>query len=32
MKGGRILDYLDHMLEAAAQACLYVDGMSKEQF
>ena len=29
---GRVADYLDHMLEAAQQACSYVHGMSKEDF
>ncbi len=28
----RVPDYLDHMLEAALQACAYVEGMSKEDF
>ncbi|MBT9506217.1 DUF86 domain-containing protein [Rhodoferax sp.] len=28
----RIPDYLDHMLEAAKQACDYVEGLTKEDF
>ena len=28
----RVPDYLDHMLEAALQACAYVEGLSKEEF
>ncbi len=28
----RLLDYLDHMQEAASQACLYVEGLSKDDF
>ena len=28
----RVTDYLDHMLEAATQACTYVEGMSKQEF
>lgn len=32
MSTSRVPDYLDHMLEAAVQACAYVDGLSKEQF
>ena len=29
---GRVADHLDHMLEAAQQACSYVEGMSKDNF
>ena len=32
MKTSRITDCLDHMLEAALQACAYVEGMAKEDF
>ena len=32
MSKGRLIDYLDHMLEAAQQACGYVEGMSKNEF
>lgn len=32
MTSGRVTDYLDRMLEAATQACAYVEGMSKEEF
>ena len=32
MTASRIPDYLDHMLEAAVQACAYVEGLSKEDF
>jgi uncharacterized protein with HEPN domain len=28
----RLCDILDHILEAARQACSYVEGMNKEQF
>lgn len=28
----RVADYLNHMLEAAQQACLYVKGMEKAEF
>ena len=28
----RIPDCLDHMLEAAVQACAYLEGMSKDAF
>lgn len=28
----RIADYLDHMRQAAADACGFVDGLNKEQF
>lgn len=28
----RTADYLDHMLEAAQQACLYVEGLEKADF
>jgi uncharacterized protein with HEPN domain len=32
MSANRVPDYLDHMLEAATQACAYVEGLSKEEF
>ena len=32
MTPSRLPDYLDHMLEAARQACAYAQGMSKEDF
>jgi uncharacterized protein with HEPN domain len=32
MNTSRIADYLDHMLEAALQACAYVEGLAKEDF
>lgn len=32
MSGNRVADYLDHMLEASRQACVYVEGLSKEDF
>ena len=32
MSVSRVPDYLDHMLDAAVQACAYVEGMSKEDF
>ena len=32
MTSNRVPDYLDHMLQAAMQACAYVEGMSKEAF
>ncbi len=32
MTNNRLPDYLDHMLEAARQACAYVAGMEKEDF
>lgn len=32
MTPSRLRDCLDHMLEAARQACAYTEGMSKEQF
>lgn len=32
MTENRLPDYLDHMLEAAQQACSYVEGMNKEDF
>lgn len=28
----RLLDYLDHMLQAATEACGFVDGLSKDDF
>lgn len=32
MRSSRVADYLDHMLEAALQACTYVEGLSREDF
>ena len=32
MTSSRVTDYVDRMLEAATQACAYVEGMSKEEF
>lgn len=32
MSENRLADYLDHMTQAAADACSYVAGMSKEDF
>lgn len=32
MSPSRVPDHLDHMLEAAVQACAYVEGVSKEEF
>ena len=32
MTTSRVPDYLDHMLEAALQACAYVEGSTKEEF
>ena len=32
MNKSRVPDYLDHMLEAARQACAYVESLSKEDF
>ncbi len=32
MSEDRLIEYLDHMLEAARLACSYVEGMSKEAF
>lgn len=32
MSENRLPDYLDHMLEAAQQACSYVETMSKDDF
>lgn len=32
MSGNRLPDYLDHLQEAAGQACLYVEGMTKSHF
>lgn len=32
MSTSRVADYLDHMLDAALQACAYVEGLSKEDF
>jgi len=32
MSASRVPDYLDHMLEAAVQACAYVEGLPKQDF
>ncbi len=32
MNGHRLTDHLDHMMEAAALACSYIEGISKEDF
>lgn len=32
MTENRLADYLDHMLQAASDACSFVDGMSKPEF
>ena len=32
MSEGRLRDYLDHMRQAARDACQFVEGMSKEEF
>ena len=32
MTENRLPDYLDHMLEAALQACSYVEGLDKDDF
>ncbi len=32
MNESRLVDYLDHMLEAARLSCSYVDGLTKEDF
>jgi len=32
MKSSRVADCLDHMLEAAQQACVYVEGLVQEDF
>lgn len=32
MNENRLPDYLDHILEATRQACVYVEGLSKEDF
>lgn len=32
MTAHRLADYLDHILEAAQQACLYVEGLEKADF
>jgi uncharacterized protein with HEPN domain len=32
MNGSRVADYLDHMLEAALQACAYVEGLTQADF
>ncbi len=32
MTENRLIDYLDHMLQAAAEACSFVEGFAKEDF
>lgn len=32
MSGNRLPDYLDHIQQAAADACSFIDGLSKEGF
>lgn len=32
MTENRLIDYLSHMLDAADQACTYIEGMEKEDF
>ncbi len=32
MTRSRVADYLDHMLEAAVQACAYVEGLPRDAF
>jgi len=32
MSESRLTDYLDHIIEAARQACAYIDGLGKETF
>lgn len=32
MNQGRLADYLEHMRQAATDACSFVDGLSKEEF
>ncbi len=32
MKENRLPDYLNHMQEAASEACLFVQGMSQAEF
>ncbi len=32
MSGNRLSDYLDHMQQAAADACAFVQGLSREDF
>ena len=32
MSGNRLPDYLDHIQQAAADACGFIDGLSKEDF
>lgn len=32
MSVNRLADYLDHMEQAATDACSFVDGLSKEEF
>jgi len=32
MSGNRLPDYLEHIQQAAADACSFIDGLSKEDF
>jgi uncharacterized protein with HEPN domain len=32
MKDDRLADYLDHMRQAAADACSFVEGMTRDDF
>ena len=32
MSESRLIDYLDHIAQAARQACSYVEGMDKQTF
>jgi len=32
MSGNRLPDYLDHIQQAATDACGFIDGLSKEDF
>ncbi len=32
MSGNRLPDYLDHIQQAATDACSFIDGLSKEDF
>lgn len=32
MSEGYLADYLDHMRQAATEACSFVDGLSKDEF
>jgi len=32
MSVGRLIDYLEHMLEAARLACAYTEGLNKDDF